>query len=109
MAFYLKVLDSFFTKMKHYDLAETSRKKSIEENFNSIRWTPLTSSVLSKLYDISPIAFSCNSSAGRHLDKAYESQDSTGEDIHYFDVIRPRGLVAVSAPIESELKEDCPA
>lgn len=92
--------------MKHYDLAETSSKKSIQENFNSIRWTPLTSSVLSKLYDISPIAFSCNSSAGRHLDKAYQ-ESQTGEEIQYFDVIKPRNLVDVSAPIETELKEDC--
>ncbi len=92
--------------MKFYDLSETSNTKSIEENFNSIRWTQLTSTVLSKLYDISPIAFSCNSSNGRHINKAYV-QEGTSEVIKYFNIIEPMRLDIVSAPVESEFKEEC--
>jgi len=69
-----EVLKSFFVKMNKYDLADTNvESKSIGENFNAIRWTPLTSSILSRVYDVAPISFSCNSSEGVHLSSAYSN------------------------------------
>ncbi len=69
-----QVLDSFFTYMSKYDSANTNIwNKTIRENFNEIRWTPLTSLILSRLYDVAPIAFSCNSSEGIHISKVYKN------------------------------------
>lgn len=102
------VLDEFFSKMKSYDYASTSPEKTIEKNFNSIRWTPLTSRVLSKLYDISPIAFSCNSSKGMHIDRVYRNEKRTNnEEIQYFDSIQPINLAKDRAPIPYELSGKC--
>jgi dopamine beta-monooxygenase len=61
------VLEEFFEKMKEFDLAETSSEQSIAENFNKIRWTYLTSSILNKLYDTAPLSFSCNKSDSGNL------------------------------------------
>ena len=61
------VLQEFFKKMKELDQADTSSKQSIAENFNKIRWTYLTSSILNKLYDMAPISFSCNKSDSVNL------------------------------------------
>jgi dopamine beta-monooxygenase len=78
------VLNTFFLKMKEYDLAQIDlKRKSIRENFDSIRWTPLTSSILNELYEIAPIAFSCNSSHGKHIRQAYKNNKNG-----VFDLIR---------------------
>lgn len=61
------VLEEFFKRMSQLDLANTSSFKTTNENFNSIRWTPLTSSILKELYDTSYLSFSCNSSDGLSL------------------------------------------
>jgi len=80
--------------MNYYDNSPTSLKNSIQKNFNLIRWTPLTSSILSNLYDISPISFSCNSSAGTHIEGAY-----TGKEYpEYFESIQPKNLKKLRAP-----------
>lgn len=68
-------LDEFFTKMRYFDRANTSDSKSIGENFNSIRWTPLTSAMLSRLYDTSPVGFSCNRSDGTRFDEIYQTEE----------------------------------
>lgn len=92
--------------MNYYDFAPTSAKKSIEDNFNSIRWTPLTSRILSKLYDISPISFSCNSSDGRHIDQVYFQKGS--EEFKFFETIRPVNLESNKAPVDRDLRGYCP-
>ena len=94
------VLYEFFEKMNTYDLANTSKEQSVEENFNAIRWTPLTASILGKLYDISPLAFSCNSSDGQHIERAYERAGN------YFETINPAGLKNDFAPIDKDLAEE---
>ena len=101
-----RVLDSFFAKMKKYDFANTSSEKSVEENFNSIRWTPLTSSILNKLYDISPISFSCNSSDGEHIAQVYRPQTGA-KYAQYFEVIQPENLAKTAAPADEELEKKC--
>lgn len=79
-----RVLDEFFLKMKRYDLAHVDLSgKSVRENFNSIRWTPLTSSILDRLYDVAPVSFSCNSSHGKRIRRAY-----SGNQNGVFDLIQ---------------------
>jgi dopamine beta-monooxygenase len=95
------ILTSYFDTMKIYDLANTSSQYSIEENFNSIRWTPLTSSILSKLYDISPLSFSCNSSDGKHIEKAYVKSNN------YFEALDAEDLRSKYAPLDKDINEEC--
>lgn len=97
------VLNSFFEKMNYYDLAGTSSENSIEENFNSIRWTPLTSSILSKLYDSSPIAFSCNSSDGEHIQPVYGRDDTKSS----FNLPSILNLRSNYAPLDKNLEGNC--
>ena len=97
-----EILQNYFAKMKEYDLSNTSSLKTIEENFNSIRWTPLTSSILSKLYDISPISFSCNSSDGAHIPQVYANKDRNS-----FEIIKPEGLRTDYAPVDKDLSGKC--
>ncbi len=81
--------------MSRIDLAHTNlATKSVKENFDSIRWTPLTKSILSQLYDIAPVALSCNSSDGARIDKAYETTTSNGE----FELGSVEGLSKHFAP-----------
>ena len=94
-----ETLHEFFEKMREYDYADTSSLKSIEDNFNSVRWTPLTSSILGKLYDISPLAFSCNSSDGQHIRAAYAN--------NYFEPVNAAIINNDYAPKDPELSEDC--
>ena len=61
------VLAKFFDEMSTLDLADTSSRQSIVKNFNKIRWTSLTSAILSKLYEVAPISFSCNKSNGGNI------------------------------------------
>lgn len=92
--------------MQKYDYAETTSKKSVQENFNSIRWTPLTSDILSNLYDISPISFSCNSSNGQHIDRVYRRNKNEPE-VDYFNVPRPVNLAQNYAPYDEMLRDSC--
>lgn len=92
--------------MKKYDFAETTNQKTVQENFNSIRWTPLTSDILSNLYDISPISFSCNSSDGQHIDRVYRKGNNEPE-VDYFNVPRPVNLARDFAPNDEIVDNSC--
>lgn len=97
------VLDNFFERMNFYDMSDTSGEKSLEENFNSIRWTRLTSSILSKLYEKSPISFSCNSSNGEHIKNVYGKQG----DKPFFEIPNFKNLKSNNAPLDPSIKSQC--
>ncbi|CAF0832072.1 unnamed protein product [Adineta ricciae] len=59
-------LDKFFETMKQYDFAKTSKDKTVFENYWSIRWTPLTTSILETFYELAPFHLSCNGSDGNY-------------------------------------------
>ena len=95
------ILSKYFETMREYDFADTSSQKSIETNFNSIRWTPLTSRILSKLYDISPLSFSCNSSDGKQIKEAYSMSNN------FFEAINVEDLRSDYAPLDKEINDEC--
>ncbi|KAH3798087.1 hypothetical protein DPMN_151677 [Dreissena polymorpha] len=47
-----------------WDLDPTNPKAGDRANYQSIRWTPLTSLLLKTLYRTSPISMQCNKSDG---------------------------------------------
>lgn len=96
-------LENFFDKMQYFDRSNTSASQSVEKNFNSIRWTPLTASILEKLYDVSPISFSCNKSNGEHFDSVYKLNG----DRNSFKPIMLKKFNTDRAPIADDLKETC--
>ncbi|PAA48289.1 hypothetical protein BOX15_Mlig033238g2 [Macrostomum lignano] len=57
-------LDRFFKKMNVLYGAETSRKKTIEENYQSIEWGRMEVAALKHMYRTGRIHQSCNSSSG---------------------------------------------
>lgn len=98
------VLDDFFDKMRYFDRSNTSSKrKSVEENFNSIRWTPLTTAMLSRLYDIAPLAFSCNRSDGTNFASVYDEAKRHGG---WFKPIRAKNMSTRYAPVEMSLRDE---
>ncbi|CAF3781384.1 unnamed protein product [Rotaria sp. Silwood1] len=62
-------LNRFFQAMKKYFHAKTNVDQTIYENYESIHWTPMTSSILQTLYEEAPIHLSCNGSDGNYLPK----------------------------------------
>ena len=52
-----------------YDDAKTSEHQTIFENYQSIRWTPLTTEILETFYELAPIHLSCNGSNGNYIPK----------------------------------------
>jgi dopamine beta-monooxygenase len=100
------VLGAYFEKMGEYDLAGTSAANTIGENFNAIRWTPLTVGILRRLYDIAPVSFSCNSSDGANIESVYRDRAS-GEYKSEFDVSLPEGLSSYRAPLDLDLYGLC--
>lgn len=103
------VLESFFVTMNKYDLAPTNiSTKSIGENFNSIRWTPLTSSILSRVYDVASLSFSCNSSEGVHISKAYSQNMNGVFEVSKLTDKQDRMVMSSNyAPINQDLSRDC--
>jgi dopamine beta-monooxygenase len=102
------VLDMYFNKMREYDLSNTSEANSIEQNFNSIRWTPLTAGILKRLYDISPVAFSCNSSDGQNIESVYRPDKlSGGEFKTEFEIALPENFNNYRAPLDFDLYSSC--
>lgn len=61
--------------MFRYDYANISPQKTNFENYNSIRWTPLTASILETFYEIAKINLSCNGSNGNYLPRFNFKQD----------------------------------
>ena len=99
------VLENYFEKMKRIDLADTSSQKSIRQNFDSIRWTELTGSILNRLYDLAPINLSCNSSDGKRIEEAYELALEKTNSVFRLNQIK--GLKTDFAPIDFDLINDC--
>lgn len=99
-------LNEFFTKMRYFDRSNTSDSKSIGENFNSIRWTPLTGAMLSRLYDTSPLSFSCNRSNGTRFDEIYGTNEFTRLK-GAFEPVRALGMTTRLAQINETLREKC--
>jgi hypothetical protein len=69
-----------------YDYAPTSDDKTIYENFEAIRWTPLTADILQAFYEIAPIHLSCNGSDGTYSPKfdwtrEYRPQEPNQRDV----------------------------
>jgi hypothetical protein len=52
-----------------YDDSQTSQFRTIEQNYQSIRWTPLTTEILQTFYELAPINLSCNGSDGNYVPK----------------------------------------
>ena len=98
-------LSDYFEKMKYYDQAETSNEKSVKENFNAVRWTPLTAEILEKLYDMADISFSCNSSDGVNIERIYAQQNAKRKES--FKVNIPINLSTKHAPVDYELSGNC--
>lgn len=98
------ILKQYFERMSYLDKSNTSGEKSVEDNFNSIRWTPLTSSVLSALYDLAPISLSCNSSDGRQIEAAYWNGEKRRSS---FEIKLPDNLSDDYAPVDQDLLGKC--
>ena len=69
-----------------FDFAETSRYQTIYENYQSIRWTPLTTAILETFYELAPIHLSCNGSDGHYSPKfdwkrEYRPQEPDQRDV----------------------------
>jgi hypothetical protein len=69
-----------------YDYAKTSKSRTIFENYNAIRWTPLTSEILQTFYELAPIHLSCNGSDGNYSPKfdwnrKYRPQEPEQRDV----------------------------
>ncbi|XP_055353897.1 dopamine beta-hydroxylase-like [Paramacrobiotus metropolitanus] len=60
-------LMTFFEHMRTLDDDDTAPEKSVNENYHSIRWTPLTASVLRDLYAETPLSMQCNMSSGHRF------------------------------------------
>ena len=99
-------LDTFFEGMRRYEFANTSADFSLSQNFNGIRWTPLTSAILSNLYDKAPIAFSCNSSLGTNIPQVYKSIRN-GDERKYFQPIDVTNMPSKYAPEDPKLDQHC--
>ncbi|KAL4219402.1 hypothetical protein ACF0H5_021982 [Mactra antiquata] len=59
-----RALQKFFSFMNQWDVDKTSPNKGDRDNYQSIRWTPLTTVLLKTLYKTAPIAMQCNQSDG---------------------------------------------
>ncbi|RNA02847.1 dopamine beta-hydroxylase [Brachionus plicatilis] len=100
---YDQVLEDFFEKINYYDLAETNKYKTIEENFNSIQWNQVNSRILSKMYDEAPISFSCNSSDGQHIANVYGRYNQK----EFFEVPQITNLRSDRAPLDPVIASEC--
>ncbi|XP_052224126.1 dopamine beta-hydroxylase-like [Dreissena polymorpha] len=68
-----RALNDFFAFVNKWDLDPTNPKAGDRANYQSIRWTPLTSLLLKTLYRTSPISMQCNKSDGsRFPGRAWE-------------------------------------
>ncbi|GAB1598046.1 hypothetical protein Ahia01_000081500 [Argonauta hians] len=59
-----KSLIKWFNFIRQWDGDNINLSKGYRSSFNSIRWTPLTSHLLDKLYRSSPLSMQCNQSNG---------------------------------------------
>ncbi|XP_045209562.2 dopamine beta-hydroxylase-like [Mercenaria mercenaria] len=67
-----KALQKFFSFMNKWDLDDTMPSKGDRANYQSIRWTPLTTTLLKTLYMTSPISMQCNQSDGHRFPGVWE-------------------------------------
>ncbi|CAF0824212.1 unnamed protein product [Didymodactylos carnosus] len=78
-------LNEFFSAMYKVDYAQTDENKTVEQNYESITWTPLTSAILQTFYEQAPIHFSCNGSNGNYLSgenwNKYSAQEPLQRDV----------------------------
>ncbi|CAF1351677.1 unnamed protein product [Rotaria sordida] len=69
-----------------YFHAKTSIDQIIYENYKSIHWTPITSSILQIFYEEAPIHLSCNGSDGNYLPKYNWQNDYFSQGPKQLDV-----------------------
>uniref|UniRef100_A0A0L8GNB5 DOMON domain-containing protein n=1 Tax=Octopus bimaculoides TaxID=37653 RepID=A0A0L8GNB5_OCTBM len=62
-----KTLNKWFEFIRRWDVDKIDLSKGYRNSYNSVRWTPLTSHLLNKLYEISPLSMQCNQSDGRRF------------------------------------------
>ncbi|XP_060594958.1 dopamine beta-hydroxylase-like [Ruditapes philippinarum] len=72
-----RALKEFFSFMNNWDFDKTSPAKGDRANYQSIRWTPLTTLLLKTMYMTSPISMQCNQSDGNRFPGAWEDVQST--------------------------------
>ncbi|XP_064649636.1 dopamine beta-hydroxylase-like [Lineus longissimus] len=97
------VLHGFFKFMHNWDKDATSPSKGIEDNYRSIRWTPMTSHLLKTLYDESPISMQCNRSNG---DRFPGNWDYMPQSEIVFPIKKPERRCLNQASRESYEEED---
>lgn len=73
-------LQKFFSFMQRWDLDKTGPDIGDRANYQSIRWTPLTTLLLTTLYDTSPISMQCNQSDGTRFPGHWEDRTITKVD-----------------------------
>jgi hypothetical protein len=71
-----------------YEYKQTSKDQTIEKNYQSIRWTSLSTAILEAFYEIAPIHLSCNGSDGNYSPKfdwkkEYRPQEPQQRDVPF--------------------------
>ena len=69
-----------------FDYSKTSDDQTVFENYQSIRWTPLTTSILETFYELAPIHLSCNGSDGNYSPKFNWKKEYRPEEPEQRDV-----------------------
>lgn len=72
-----KTLNKWFEFIRRWDVDKIDLSKGYRNSYNSVRWTPLTSHLLNKLYEISPLSMQCNQSDGRRFPGNWEGMPQT--------------------------------
>ncbi|CAF1087435.1 unnamed protein product [Rotaria sordida] len=87
MHYYLRKKEkkSVFILFRYFH-AKTSIDQIIYENYKSIHWTPITSSILQIFYEEAPIHLSCNGSDGNYLPKYNWQNDYFSQGPKQLDV-----------------------
>ena len=65
-------LDKYFETLKTYEDQDTDAGKSIEDNYNCIKWTKKRSHELSELYSKSHVALQCKNGKGNSLPGSWD-------------------------------------
>lgn len=66
-------LFNYFDYMRRIENDETSIKKSVSENYQSIKWNEHKIKFLKNLYETSPISMQCNRSSGARFPVSFKS------------------------------------
>ncbi|KAG8233749.1 hypothetical protein J437_LFUL003819 [Ladona fulva] len=70
-------LKSYFRFLREHSIRGANRptdenSKGVSDNYGSVRWSPLEASLLSKVYEETPLSMQCNRSDGRRFQGEWE-------------------------------------